>query len=225
MIKYDLNKLSKEGVSKQFKMDLNPRPRKTSMVKITGIDAKKVNFIAILNFFGCFGNVKRLLTNFKENYSVLDFESPEQAKLIVKNVSGTVFFENTLKASFYFDVSVFDDLLVSPDPDIKTRTNHPKFYRYKKNLNIKINKPTKLLHFTNLPDRITPIVLYQLIGQIKDPINIFKLAKRGSSSDMFLVEFEELHESIEVLSILHNKKVDSKLVKVSFSHTKIDEKQ
>lgn len=225
MIKYDLSKLSKEQVSKKIQLDLSPRPKKTSMVKISGIDARKVNFVAILNFFGCFGNVKRLLTNFKENYSVLDFESTEQAKMIVKNVSDTVFFKNTLKASFFFEVSIFDELLINPDPNIKTRTNHPKFYRYKKNLNIKINKPTRLLHFTNLPERITPIVLYQLIGQICDPINIFKLAKRGTTSDMFLVEFEELHESIEVLSILHNKKVDNKLVKVSFSHTKIEDKQ
>lgn len=199
-----------------------PQKQKTTMVRVNGINGKKVTFVHILNFFGCFGNVKRLLTNLKENYSILDFETPNQARLVVRHVPDTLFFGSLLKAEYWCDEDVFDSVMQEPKSYIKTRINRPKFFRYKKNLNIKINKATKILHFTNLPDKITPVVLYQLVGQIKDPINIFKLAKRGTSSDMFLVEFESVSDSIEVLSVLHNMKIDGKLMKVSFSHTEVE---
>lgn len=100
--------------------------------------------------------------------------------------------------------------------------NRAKFYRYKQKLNIRVNKPTKLLHLTNLPSKMTPLLLYKIIVEIGEPLNLYKLKKKGVCSDMFLVEFKTVEKSIEVLSVLHNKKVEEKLIKVSFSHTKVE---
>ena len=107
---------------------------------------------------------------------------------------------------------------------IKVYVNHSRFFRFKKNLNIKINKPTNILHVTNLSTKVSPIILYQLVSQIRDPVNIFKLAKKGVNSDMYLIEFEKIEDSTAVLCVLHNKKVDGKLMKLSFSHTELSDK-
>ena len=193
------------------------------MIRISNINAKTVNFIAILNLYGCFGNVQRLLTDFQKHFIVIEFGDQEQARLAFKYTHRMLFFETILKVDFFFNTSIFDELLLNPLPHVKTRNNNPKFYRYKQNLKIKVNKPTKLLHFTNLPNKMTPFELYQQISQIYDPINIFRLNKKGATSDMFIVEFEKVNESIEVLSLLHNKKIKNKLIKVSFSHAKVHE--
>ena len=199
----------------------DPSKERTTMIRISNINAKTINFIAILNLYGCFGNVLRLLTDFQKNFIVIEFENPEQTRLAFKYTHRMLFFEIILKVDFFFEKSIFDELLINPVPHIKTRNNNPKFYRYKHSLKIKVNKPTKLLHFTNLPSKMTPFELYQQISQICDPVNIFKLTKKGATSDMFIVEFEKINESIEVLSLLHNKKIKSKLIKVSFSHAKV----
>ena len=216
--KQDFSKLRKDD---RFVKDTSKG--KTSMIRISNINAKTVNFIAILNLYGCFGNVQRLLTDFQKHFIVIEFGDQEQARLAFKYTHRMLFFETILKVDFFFNTSIFDELLLNPLPHVKTRNNNPKFYRYKQNLKIKVNKPTKLLHFTNLPNKMTPFELYQQISQIYDPINIFRLNKKGATSDMFIVEFEKVNESIEVLSLLHNKKIKNKLIKVSFSHAKVHE--
>lgn len=99
---------------------------------------------------------------------------------------------------------------------------HYKYYRYKKGLNIKINPPSKILHLTSISEKLCPIILYEIVRRINKPVRIVKLGKKGTNSNMFLVCFETVEESVEVLAVLHNKKIDRKILKVSFSHTKFD---
>ena len=223
MSKENMNKknfFNKEGNA--FKELLSKEQAKTNLLKVDGINIKRVNFIAILNFFGCFGNISKLLTNFKDNYSIIEFETVDQTIKAQRITNKQLFFGTPLQTEFYLNKGVFKDSQKNPKPYIRTRVNRAKFYRYKQKLKIKVNKPTKLLHLTNLPSKTTPLFLYNIIAKIAEPINLYKLKKKGVCSDMFLVEFETVEKSIEVLSILHNKKVEDKLIKVSFSHTKVE---
>ena len=210
------------GQEELFKDSKTKKEGKSNMLKINGVNLKRVNFIAILNFFGCFGNISKLLTNFKDNYSIIEFETIDQAAKAAKVTHNAIFFGNSITNEFFYSKDIFDESQAKPKPYIKTRVNRPKFFRYKKNLKIKVNKPTRLLHFTNLPSSMTAVTLFNIVEEIEEPINIYKLKKKGVCSDMFLVEFDGIEKSIEVLSILHNKKVDGKLIKVSFSHTKVE---
>lgn len=208
-----------KNLCKEFKE--KPKRKKTKFLKVKGFDFNRCNHINIFNFFGCFGNVIRLLMDREQKRLILEIQDPVQTTYIKQNTDQAIFFGNPLKTSFFFDSEIFSKN--EKNPKIKIINNHERFYRFKKNLSIKVNTPTKLLHVTHLAERVTPVILYQLVSQICDPVNIFKLARKGSSSDMYIVEFEGVEETIKVLSILHNKKVDGKPIKISFSHTELKE--
>lgn len=200
-----------------------PKLTRTALLKLENIDFTLADQITIFNFFGCFGNITKLLIDKKKNYAILELQDTIQAKNVKNNSDKAVFCKNPVKVSYFFDSDVFDSI-DEEDSMIKVYVNHSRFFRFKKNLNIKINKPTNILHVTNLSTKVSPIILYQLVSQIRDPVNIFKLAKKGVNSDMYLIEFEKIEDSTAVLCVLHNKKVDGKLMKLSFSHTELSDK-
>lgn len=191
-----------------------------NLLKVDNLDIRVISSQMIMNLFGCFGNVIRLDYHTKEHYAIIQFETDEQAEFALKFVNNSLFFGNTLTLSF-----TNEQLLNDHDDneyDIETATGHYKYFRYKDNLKIKINKPSKLLHFTSIAPTITAQILCQLISQIHEPVKLMQLGKKGTNSEMYLIEFRHLFQSLEVLSILHNKKTEGKLLKVSFSHTKIE---
>lgn len=194
----------------------------SNILRVNNIDSTVISSQTLMNLFGCFGNVKRLMVNLSLNFAVIEFESHEQAEFAFKFINNLLFFKNTLTISFVPNAEILNEAEKKPQKDVKIIKGHYKYFRYKKNLKIKVNKPSRLLHFTSLSPSVTPAILCKIISQVHEPAKILELAKKGTDSDMYLVEFKHLYQSLEVLSILHNKKIEGKLLKVSFSHTKTD---
>lgn len=195
---------------------------KCNLLKLENIDVEVITCQMLLNLFGCFGNILRLAIHCDLNFAIAEFEDEEQAELTLTYINGLSFFGNTLKLAYSNDRYLLDEAESKPTNELKFIKGFYKYFRYKPGLHIKVNKPSRLLHFTSLAPNITESALCQLIYQIHEPIKILKLGKKGTDSDMYLIEFKHLFQSLEVLSILHNKKVEGKLLKISFSHTKID---
>lgn len=191
---------------------------------VNRINTDKVNCLMLMNLFGCFGNVKKVLLNIKASFALIEMESTDHSILATTHLNGVPLFGNTIKVkcSKYNTVSL-KSLEKEQNPDIQFLRGHYKYFRYKEGLQIKVNKPSTVLHITSLSSQFTPYLLCQLLSQLHEPSKIVKLSKSGNTSDMYLVEFDEISQAVEILSVLHNRKVDGKLMKISFSHTDINE--
>ena len=66
--------------------------------------------------------------------------------------------------------------------------NH-RFHRYNKGLNIKINPPSCVLHFTSVADQVDEKLLTMLVSQVQKPLSVFKL--KNNRSNMFLVKLKD----------------------------------
>ena len=186
-------------------------------------NVETVNCQILLNVFGCFGNIKKLFFNKIEKFCLIEFQTVKQAEMAFKNLENLFLFQNLLKLALLpFSALNSSFILQFQNKNKILMQGHYKYYRYKKGLNIKINPPSNILHLTSISKKLCPIILYEIINNINTAVKIIKLGKKGTNSNMFLVCFENIEKSMEVLSVLHNKKIDKKILKVSFSHTKFD---
>lgn len=191
------------------------------IMSIENVNVNKIRVNTIKNALGCFGNVLHLIINRQHNKVVAEFESINQANLIHIYLNGVTFFGCTLEVFYVAAVSLHQN--ISPNTSaIEFYTVEEKCHKFKKHLPIKFNPPSSILHFTSISDQVDCLILYELICQIHEPIKIYKLMKKTCRSDMYLVEFNSISESLEVLSVMHNKIIDHKSLKISFSHPEIN---
>lgn len=177
----------------------------------------------LTNLFCCFGNVVKMIVNTSAQTTLVEFETSEQASLALRFLDGQTFLGRELKITIVkgenLDLTNFDK---KHQTFLYAVVGEYRDYRYKSILKIKFNPPSKLLHFTSISENVSAQVLFDVVTTIQEPIKIVKLGKKGvCSSDMFLVEFDDCFKATEVLSVLHNKIIDQKSIKVSFSQTKI----
>jgi len=138
-------------------------------------------------------------------------------------LQGQLFFDSNLKLTNVMPEDINPGTFASMNPKLKSFDCKSPDFRYKNSLKVKFNAPSPVLHLTNLSENCTPQILFQILQSIHEPIRIFKLAKKSkNSTNMMLVEFRTVEESREVLTILHNKIIDHKSIRISFSHTKLD---
>lgn len=195
---------------------------KSKIIFIKFQNTKKITCKTLINLFGCFGNVKTVIINKSKIFSLIQYQNNYQLKTAIKNLKNKKFFETDLKiCSLPFSKLNIKQFENSNIKNISFMQGHFKYFRFKKGLKIKINQISKILHVTSISKKMCPIILFDLFSLVCKPEKIVKLKKSGNDSSMFLVQFEGCKESLEVLSVLHNVKVDDKILKLSFSHSNL----
>jgi RNA recognition motif-containing protein len=80
-------------------------------------------------------------------------------------------------------------------------------------------KRSNLIRFDNLPHSCTPVILYDIVSQIHEPLTITRLTERATKTSFFSVKFENFLMSLEVLIVLNKKRIDGNVISVSFVHS------
>lgn len=187
----------------------------------------KLNFAhvtakAMANLLGCFGNVTKVLLNLETSFAMVELESSQQALAAMGALKGRRFFGQKLKITFS-NYQLLDFRLIAKSHTSKFASfiNQTRFFRYRTHLTIRPNAVSTVLHFTGLSNHVNNNLLLLLVSQVHSPLKIVPGPNSRVDARMFWVEFEEEHQAMEVLSMLHNLVLDDKLVKVSFSHTRL----
>lgn len=192
---------------------------KKSQLRVDGVNIEKVDCISLINLFGCFGNVQWCLIDKKDKFAIIEMENRNQIDFSVKCTDGLLFFGQEIEVTRVPTSQTFKIESKAKRKCLFFRENDAKYYRFKDELTIKVNKPSKTLHVTNLSDEVSVSDLLEIFNKVHEPEEIFKLNRKGKTSAMFLVNFSEIGKSVEVLSTLHNKRFAGKLLKISFSHS------
>lgn len=190
-------------------------------IKIKNFDKDNINAAILFNLLGVIGNVTKMLYDMKKGLAIAEMKNPEQAELAQQYLNGIAFFNTILDISIYEPGIKWTETFISSDSDMKIIDGNWKYYRYKPNLKIKINKLSKLLHVTNVSSNITLNDLYKLVSDVCEPNSIRKLGSKGKKSSMYLIEFQSEKDSLEVLATYHDRLVGELRLKMSFSHMKI----
>jgi len=190
---------------------------------VSNLNVRKMNCTNLANLFGCFGNVSKVIINKRENVALVEMESEVQNHKVVKYLNG-IRLQNTsliVKSIRFSETNPFFCGNVN-QKHLEFLFYNNKYHRFKEGLHIKINKPSKIVHFTALPSTFNSYRLYRFLSEIHEPVRIVKLERKGISSNMFLVEFDNVSKATEILILVHNLKLEDKLVKISFTHTNLE---
>lgn len=200
---------------------LKPNPGNFTVLLIQQVKFSCANHKLIQNIIGCFGNLIRMLVNHSTHSIIVEMENSHQANLVHIYLHDLDFFGSSFIVSYtcaaHIKPSTDEVPLFLEFVKIEERS-----HRFKKYLPIKFNPPSPILHLTSISLKVDYLILYDLICQIHEPLTIFKLVKQANKSDMYLVEFKSVRDSLEVLAVMHNKVIDDKSIKISFSHPEIN---
>ena len=193
-------------------------------VYIMGLNSQIVNAKILMNLMCCFGNVNQIHYKQSKGLALVLYTSDLEAATAIHYLSSQHFFGATLESRdsplSSIDVANYD----FKGNGFMTINGKKQDFRYKSSLRIKFNAPSSLLHFTNLPDCCTAPILYHIICTIQEPSKIMRLARRNpKDAGMMLVEFENPSKALEVLSVMHNKRLNDNVIRVSFSQTRISQ--
>ena len=195
---------------------------KKTFIKLENLDIENVDSSILFNLIGIVGNVIKMLFNPNKGMAIAELEQESQATLSCQYLNNTCFFNTQIRVTIYPLHLNWTDLYISPDSSIRVIKGNSKYYRYKPNLNIKVNRPSRVIHMTNVASSVTLPELCKLFSTVNEPCLITRLEARGKKSGMYLMEFRDEKEGLEVLTTFHDQVLSGLRLKLSFSHMKIE---
>jgi hypothetical protein len=202
-----------------FEPFLSKTAEQSCLLMITGLNTQRVGAKILMNLCCCFGNVSKLIIDPNSGSAVIRFNSYQEALEAETCLDKRAFFGSLLSVEIVEGRYLqFSRRVATSMTGVQPMHGDYTFYRFQDSLNIKYNPPTNTLHLTNIASGCDQVILFVLISQIREPIRIIKLVQRGKNgSNMYLAVFESSEFAMEVLSVLHNKIIDGKSIKASFS--------
>lgn len=197
----------------------NHQPLKADsrILVVSNFDIKKFNLRNMANLLGCFGNIIRVVLNPIEARAFAEFDHSIGSVRSCKHLNGLHLFGQILKLAPADPGFYLDGYLRIEQDSLQVFYPLTKFFRFKDDLRIKVNPPSRLLHLTSIDPDADPVVLFSVISAIQEPCTLYLLKRRSQDSKMYLIEFNSPSQAAEVLSVLHNKQLGRKLLKISFS--------
>jgi hypothetical protein len=186
-------------------------------IVISNFDIQKFNIRNIASLLGCFGNVIRVVANPMERKAFAEFDNSIGSMRSQKHLNKLQLFGLALRLVPTNTDFSLDNYCRLEQEALQIFYPLTKFFRFKDDLRIKVNPPSCILHFTSIDSEADPVVLFSVISAIQEPRTLYLLKRRSQDSKMYLVEFDSPSHAAEVLSVLHNKQLGCKLLKISFS--------
>lgn len=199
-----------------IKIDVIDDQSNLRMIRIDNINTDKVSCQMIFNLFGSFGNIIKLWFIKEERIAFMEYESFKHARRAFKSADSLIFFNSEMRLSISDEFTTLNFINRVQPEKVKFVKGSFKFYRYKDNTKLPIGAFNTSLHFTNISSLITVESLCLVISQLHKPVRILQVQFTGFTTDTFIVEFNTLSESLEVLSLLHNRKVQGRKFYVEF---------
>jgi len=184
---------------------------------IYGMDPNKMNCQRVFNLFCLYGNVNMVMfIKSKEGCAMIEMGDPGAAGRAVRNLSGVVIFDNTMKLDISRSVQFIETVKAKftlPDdtPSFKdfSRDRNNRFDTPARAAKNRIIAPTKVLHFYNVPEMDDEDL--ECIFTTRDaprPARIKWMQAKSEKSALGFVEFETVSEAIQALVICNHTEIE-----------------
>lgn len=199
-----------------LKLQTPTEKNKLRIIQIDNVNLDKVSCQMILNVFSNFGNILKLWSIQALHKVFLEYESHKNARRAARATNNMKIFDLEMRLSLSNEWVTKLFIKHQSSEEIKFVKGTFKFYRYKDMAKKPIKNLSTKLHFTNVSSSITPESLCLMISEIHKPVRIVQGLFKYASKESFIIEFSSLTESVEVLSLFHNRKLDGRKFFVEF---------
>lgn len=189
----------------------------SAMLKVNNFNKEVVNCRMLVNLFGTCGNVKSVLFNNEHGFALVEMQSHQQAHCAQYIFHNFQLFSQRIKIRPSQHQKLFiDSPGLGEAPKMTYHVTDPTSFRFGQDCEIRVGNPSAVLCVRNAPPSLSPVVFFDLVSQVHEPVQIVKRACGDASTFTYLVEFESMGHSTEVLAVMHNLVVDGEVVQISF---------
>ena len=196
------------------------RREEFSFLEVKPINIQKVNCMLLINIFGCFGNILEVAIDTRKNIAILRFDNEAHVINNETALDGIQLFGKTIRTRKLSETKIFDKESFIFNQNLQYRENKEKYFRFKKGLLVKAGVLSKTVTVSNLATEINAVRLYELLCLVHEPVKIIKVGRKNGVAKGYVVEFESIDQAVEVIGVLHNKRIEGKLIKLSFNLNK-----
>lgn len=193
------------------------------IIRIDNMQTEKISCQMLFNLFGCFGNILRLWFVQEDHVVFIEYELHKYALRAMKSANNVNYFYAEMHMSLSNEAAVLSYLNQKPIEKVKFVKGSFKFYRFKNDKKKPIKKLSRSLNFTNVSNSLDIESLCKLIASLHSPIKVIQGKFSNSSDESYIIKFKKLQESLEVLSLMHNRKVEGRKFNVEFIDIDMDE--
>lgn len=188
----------------------------TKFVKMSNLNAKAVNVQMLLNLFGCFGNVYRLVLTDNLEHAIAEYETEAQAATALKYTDCIRFCDKILSVTIYSGPEVFDDKNSIDGQQFTIYTKETTDYTFSNYSNLKFTPPSRMLALSGLPENANKDIVKDILGANARPLNIMDAKSQNDKTKSFWIEFNFLYESIKILSLINHMEYEGVTLHASF---------
>lgn len=199
--------------------------RKSKVVYVRGLDDLSITIRFILNVFGNFGNVLKIIFLRNKSSCLIEFEQLEQATKSKDSLDNISLLGQTIRVFYsnYETINLRDQKFCeSEDVFVNEEIN----FRFKPNSQISFNPPSQILHVSNLKAETCCEAVMGDVFSAYGKIEATKIVsqdnlKKLSSKYMCLIKFSKLEEALIAMGFLHGTDLLGRKMVLSFTRSKI----
>lgn len=186
--------------------------------ELRNISFKMMNQNTLLNLLSCCGTVTYFHFDNTTQSAIVRFANKKEFSRVKSFLHGLELFESQLKVVPLKQSLLPQRIGYVSHSENQSNSSESDDERYPSDA--KMTRPqaieSNVIRFDNLPYSCTPLVLFDIISQIREPRKIIRLTERSTNTSIISVEFDTFLMSLEVLIVLNGKRFDGNVVRVSF---------
>lgn len=197
---------------------LAPAPRFSKVVIARRWFIRQVTPAQLLALLSCYGQVKKLMMKPDSNSALVEYESPEDAALVVRILGPVPMIGHVLrvKATRHLSISSIADDHQGMQENVLVEADQGTLVN-KRLLGTAPAPPGPVLFFYFCPDKLTSPLLDQLLGEVAKPVSLLEVTAHRSFGRVYRAEFTSKEEAVEVLVTFDRLWVDDRRISINFA--------
>jgi hypothetical protein len=188
--------------------------------ELRSLNSKLMNRNTLLSLFNLCGTVASFHINVQAESVAVWFSTKAEYSRAKASLHGLRLFGNILSIANLQKNSIPENERQAnhqkSEPDKPFESNDPTHLLSEERPKHQL-APSTVIRIDNLPDSCTPVILYDIIGQIHEPRKIIRLTEKTTNFSVIFAEFPNNAMSLEVLIVLNLKRVDGNCIAVSLA--------
>lgn len=187
------------------------------VVLVSNLSAELESARELLNLFGCFGRLRRVLVMRNLRKALLEFEEQAQACRAVAEFSLAKFSKLKLKANFsrYREVDLTRGQ-VSANSIAFNEAMEPPALQHRADEPVQRLSNSVEINFGNPSGNLKPLDVYVAVSELAEAKNI-KILRESPQDNLILFEFSSLDQAVIVLAKLHCSSIKNTHLHINFS--------
>lgn len=195
----------------------NREPNIKKVLLINRVASGEITPEFLFNLFSIYGNITKILIDRDKKCAFIEYQTKFQAELAIFALKNLQYFGQSLKIKLSdYNTLNFKTLEKKHNDTVLFFYGNPKKFRYTCDQQIICLPPNKILKIENLPRDVNIALMLVFLSLFCEPEKLIVIEEPSSDKNTAIVEFDSINLAAEILSKIHDQRINDKCLKCSF---------